>query len=244
MNLFATAPARPAELASFQEDLQLDQAPPDLAAQLCAMGEHIALKRGEVMPGELGQDRLIYLAKGSAKLIASSGKDQNQVLAFYFAGDVATVLQHHGEDIRLIALTELELVSFPSGAFLDLAQGAPEVLRSVLARSLQALHRSREKMMQLGNRSARHRVADFLVSIAERTNGCSSGLCQLDLPMSRRDIADSLCLTIETVSRQFTELRELGLLETQGRSGVILFDLQKLAAEAGHTKQITKNRRI
>jgi len=51
--------------------------------------------------------------------------------------------------------------------------------------------------------------------------------------MSRRDIGDSLGLTIETVSRQFSELREAGLVETEGRSIVRFIDLEKLAGEAG-----------
>ena len=208
------------------------------------MGQQIRMDRGEELPGEVGEDRLVYIADGAAKLVASSGDHHNQVLAFYFAGDVASVLSHHGEAIRLVALTPLELISFPSGAFLDQAQAAPEVLRTVLTRSLQALHRSREKMMQLGNRSARHRVADFLLSMAERTSDCTDGSCRLHLPMSRRDIADSLCLTIETVSRQFTELREMGLLETQGRSAVILFDLAELAALAAPPDTQSKKREI
>jgi CRP/FNR family transcriptional regulator len=51
--------------------------------------------------------------------------------------------------------------------------------------------------------------------------------------MSRRDIGDSLGLTIETVSRQLTELREAGLVETEGRSIISLSDIAALARLAG-----------
>lgn len=53
--------------------------------------------------------------------------------------------------------------------------------------------------------------------------------------MSRRDIGDSLGLTIETVSRQLTELREAGLLVTEGRSKVALADVGALARIAGRS---------
>jgi CRP/FNR family transcriptional regulator len=122
---------------------------------------------------------------------------------------------------------------FPAEQFLDIAQNNPAVLRSVLARSLQALHRSRTRMMQMGHKSAQQRIADFLVSMAERLAGCTTGACAFALPMSRRDIGDSLGLTIETVSRQLTELREAGLLETEGRSKVCLSDVSALARLAG-----------
>jgi len=103
---------------------------------------------------------------------------------------------------------------------------------------LQALHRSRTRMMQMGHKSAQQRIADFLVSMAERLAGCTSGACAFALPMSRRDIGDSLGLTIETVSRQLTELREAGLVETEGRSKVSLSDVAALARLAG--KQVSQ----
>ena len=56
----------------------------------------------------------------------------------------------------------------------------------------------------------------------------------LDLPMSRRDIAESLGLTIETVSRKLTHLREAGLIRTQGRSSIQLNDLGRLRLHAGY----------
>jgi CRP/FNR family transcriptional regulator, anaerobic regulatory protein len=88
-------------------------------------------------------------------------------------------------------------------------------------------------MMQMGHKSAAARIADFLVSMAERLGGCTQGPCAFALPMSRRDIGDSLGLTIETVSRQLTELREAGLVETEGRSKVALTDIAALARIAG-----------
>ena len=102
-----------------------------------------------------------------------------------------------------------------------------------MTRSLQALHRSRTRMMQMGHKSAGARIAAFLVSMAERLADCTTGPCAFALPMSRRDIGDSLGLTIETVSRQLTELREAGLLETEGRSKVCLSDVTALARIAG-----------
>ena len=88
-------------------------------------------------------------------------------------------------------------------------------------------------MMQMGHKSAGARIADFLVSMAERLANCTAGACTFPLPMSRRDIGDSLGLTIETVSRQLTELREAGLLVTVGRSIVCLCDVAALARLAG-----------
>ena len=97
-----------------------------------------------------------------------------------------------------------------------------------------ALSRSREKAISLGRKSAQERLASFLITMAERIGKNDADACVMELPMSRRDIADSLGLTIETVSRQLSELRDAGLIETSGRSRMRLLDLDRLNARAGH----------
>lgn len=194
----------------------------------------------------------MWLASGAAKLVAPAAPagpagagPGGQVLAFHFAGDLISVLRQNardpGGDLRLVALADCELVVFPAERFLDVAQANPPVLRAVLSRSLQALHRSRTRMMQMGHKSAAARIADFLVSMAERLADCTAGPCAFALPMSRRDIGDLLGLTIETVSRQLTELREAGLVATEGRSRVALTDVGALARIAGRQGVAAKN---
>jgi len=208
------------------------------ADRLCAIGYCLHLGKGSELAPDPHDDRLVFIARGSAKLAARPVADapSGQVLAFHFGGDMISVLRQGDGDFRLAALTPCDLVIFPSDRFLDIAQGDPAVLRSVLARSLQALHRSRSRMMQMGHKSANARIADFLVSMAERLADCTAGPCEIALPMSRRDIGDSLGLTIETVSRQLTELREAGLVATEGLSRVCLSDVAALAQLAGRQR--------
>ncbi|MCZ8369836.1 MAG: Crp/Fnr family transcriptional regulator [Porphyrobacter sp.] len=235
------APDLAAAVGLFRSALPIGTGHAPTADRLCALGQAARMARGEQLAPDPRDDRLVWIASGAAKLVAlhAAGMPGGQVLAFHFAGDLVSVLRQSDGDFRLVALTDCDLVIFPADGFLDAAQGDPAVLRSVLNRSLQALHRSRTRMMQMGHKSAAARIADFLVSMAERLTGCVEGPCAFALPMSRRDIGDSLGLTIETVSRQFTELREAGLVTTEGRSWVAIADVAALARIAGRCGDAT-----
>jgi CRP-like cAMP-binding protein len=67
-------------------------------------------------------------------------------------------------------------------------------------------------MLLLGRKTALERVATFLLEMDERMEGNGS----IDLPMSRRDVADYLGLTLETVSRSISQLRSSGALKLSG----------------------------
>jgi CRP/FNR family transcriptional regulator, nitrogen fixation regulation protein len=69
------------------------------------------------------------------------------------------------------------------------------------------MERLQDHVVMLGRKSARERVAAFLMALAEGIDG------QVELPMTRQDMADYLGLTIETVSRMLTQLQGDAIVE-------------------------------
>lgn len=194
--------------------------------------QHVAKGEPVVLPKDC--DQLVFLAEGASKLIVHMPDQSEQVLAFHFAGDMIYLPHHSHPGLDIIALEDCRIIGFPARDFLEIAELEPSVLRTILDRSLLALQRSRNKAIRLGRKSAQERIADFLLAMADRIGEPEGNAIQLILPMSRRDIGNSLGLTIETVSRQFSELRDERVISTSGRSLVRLNCPAELAVRAGH----------
>ena len=96
---------------------------------------------------------------------------------------------------------------FKRSAILALATRDGEVARQLWEMTARELHRAQNHMMLL-IKSAQERVVSFLLEMAIRTSGTN----EVELPMSRLDIADYLGLTIETVSRTLSQLENGGVI--------------------------------
>jgi len=83
-------------------------------------------------------------------------------------------------------------------------------------------------MLLLGRKNALERVAAFLLEMDERIT--PTGI--MALPMTRRDIADYLGLTLETVSRALSRLQREGVLAFIGHNQreIVLRDRLQLAS--------------
>lgn len=218
--------------------------------RLRKVGHYRKLKSGSEIRGHIRRDRLVFLVAGATKMVAATANSKafcehavagfenpseriSHILAFHFPGEFITIINQADGDVRLTALTDAALVLFPFDRFLDVAQDDPAIIRHVISRSVQSLYRCQARMLQITHKSARQRIAGFLVSMARNLGSCNSGSCEFTLPMTRKDIADSLGLTIETVSRQFANFTKSNLIKTRGRNGLLLLDISRLQAEAG-----------
>ena len=115
-----------------------------------------------------------------------------------------------------------------SSPLVALAAEENDVARQLWVLTSRELERTRNHIMLMVE-SAEQRVAAFLIEMADR-------LCRgngIDLPMGRQDIADYLGLTIETVSRTFTQLEKMALIALPTSRRVVLRNrpaLRQLAA--------------
>ena len=102
-------------------------------------------------------------------------------------------------------------------AITALAGRDPAIGRELFALTGRELRRVQDRVLLLV-KSAQERVASFLLEMAERASAGNT----IELPMSRRDIADYLGLTIETVSRTLTGLESATTIEVPTSRRIVL----------------------
>lgn len=206
-------------------------------ARLKSLGQQHSISAREIVEFEGSIKRhLVFLLKGSTKLVAHVGPDREQIVAFAFSGEMLAMSPTSHTPYALHALKYCELTAFPADELMQAISDDAGMISTILIQALSALDRSRERSVLLGRKSAQERISSFLLDMAERIGEPKGETVLLTLPMTRREIADSLGLTIETVSRQLTELRESAIIQTRGRSEIDLLDRNRMRELASRTR--------
>src|SRR5882762_5555383 len=188
-----------------------------------------AYKKGTEIYGEKEPADYVYQVKmGAVRSYKLLSDGRRQIGAFHLAGDIFG-LENGSEHrftaeaivnttVRLIKRRSLEMV----------AESDAMVSRNLLSMTRSNLQHAEAHMLLLGRKTALERVAAFLIEMDRRLT--AAGV--LALPMSRRDIADYLGLTLETVSRALSHLHERGILGFLGANQrrIVLLDRQQLAS--------------
>lgn len=190
----------------------------------------LTLARGRSALLQSSSDAILFVLGGVAKLVAHLPPDREQILSFHFDGDIIFAPAGGSHVLMVAAIQDSELLLLDASELLAPGAGEPRLPLFLWERAIQSLGRSREKAVALGRKTAPERVADFLLSMEARLAPRGRNGETVVLPMSRREIADSLGLTIETVSRQFGALRADGVIATSGRSQVRILDRERLRA--------------
>jgi CRP/FNR family nitrogen fixation transcriptional regulator len=166
-------------------------------------------------------DRAAYVYKVLSGVVRTSkllSDGRRQIDAFHLAGDIFGI--EAGDEYRFCgeAVGDCVVVAYRRSSLGALMGNDTQLAQDITMGMMRSLVRAQNHMLLLGRKSALEKIATFLLDMAERTSESDA----LDLPMSRTDIADHLGLTIETVSRSFTQLERQGTIELPSARHVVL----------------------
>ncbi|MAY20972.1 MAG: transcriptional regulator [Erythrobacteraceae bacterium] len=191
---------------------------------LAAAGRTRVLKRGEMLFAA-GDDEAACatLISGALKVSAIDREGTEQILSLVhpsgFIGELFTPFAHHD----VVALTESRLCTFSRVDIERAIEDYPALSRALLRRSQEDLLATRNLLEMTAHASAEARLAALLHDFAVAASDSSCHLAsEFELPLTRGEIANMLGLTIETVSRKFGELEEIGAIKRKGKRGIEL----------------------
>ena len=208
---------------------------------LNAIGRTRKLDAGQSLIWEGEESVLVAnVIEGVLKLSNNTEDGREQIVGVVYPSDFIGRPFGGTSGQGVTALTDAKVCVFSRRDFDAFAREHPALEHKLLERTLGELDRTQRWMLLLGRKSASEKMASFLIEITERLTGVG---CRFDddkanrrhlvLPFSRQQIADVLGLTIETVSRQFTRLKNEGVIDLTSRRDVTILDYEALVAEAG-----------
>jgi CRP/FNR family transcriptional regulator, nitrogen fixation regulation protein len=161
-------------------------------------------------------DYAYQVVSGGVRTYKILSDGRRQIGGFYLPGDVFG-LEFRDHTFSAEAITDTRVVVVKRSMLMTLAGRDPGISRELLTLSGSELRHVQARMLLLV-KSAEERVAGFLLEMAERASGGNV----VELPMTRRDIADYLGLTFETVSRTLRSLANKAAIEIATPRRIVL----------------------
>ena len=146
-------------------------------------------------------DYVYKLISGTVRTCRVFINGRRQIAAFYLPGDFLGLERGEEHVFSAEAVTDIRLLVIDRSTMVLRAKWDDDVARQLWTLMRRELQIAQDHVGLL-IKTAPERVASFLLEMADRIQSRD----EVELPMSRQDIADYLGLTIETVSRTLTQL--------------------------------------
>lgn len=175
------------------------------------------------------------VTSGALRMVRTLADGRRQITGFVLPGDYVglTETPYHRHDIE--AIVQTRVCRTPMAQMRQLRERYPHLERKLLQRASMELAAAQDTGLLLARLQPGERLAHFLLRLAARSTQPGSSGDTVALPMSRSDIADHLGLTVETVSRTFTKLRQQQLIALPQLHLVQILDYAALRSLAGET---------
>ena len=197
-----------------------------VAAGLDRLGTVASIERGRVVvhAGDPAE-HVFKVLSGALRAVRLLPDGRRSVTEFLLPGDYVGLAENSEYSQTIEAVADAKVTKYARRrfeAFLDSDARAGRHFFGLVCGDLTA---AQDRLLLLGRKSATERVATFLLAIADRK---ADDAGEVDLPMTRGDIADYLGLTIETVSREISQLRAKHIIDVVNTNRIVFTDRSAL----------------
>jgi CRP/FNR family transcriptional regulator, anaerobic regulatory protein len=170
---------------------------------------------------------------GTLKAYRTTDDGKEQITGFYFPGEILGMdgISNNAHASSARALETAAICEIPFTSLEKLSALMPSLQRHFFQLMSREITEDQLLITLLSKNSAEERIASLMLSISSRNARRKLSVTKFRLPMSRVDIGNYLGLTVETVSRVFSRMQKLELLEVDNKEIEIL-DLDGVRALA------------
>jgi CRP/FNR family nitrogen fixation transcriptional regulator len=187
--------------------------------------------RGQEISGDPGPSgHWYYVIVGAVRRCTVRSDGRRQIVDLMLPRDFFFVSDSQNEATIEAIAEDTVLASYPGQRIDALAERDPHFARELRDVAFQSLTRSEAQLLILGRVTALEKVGAFLLSLDGRV---SQRRGQVELPISRYDIADYLAVSVETVCRSMTDLQHRGVITLAGKRTVKILDRGALEDRVG-----------
>ncbi len=171
---------------------------------------------------------LYNITEGNVKIYQLLDDGRIQIIGFLYPGDFFGSYSNNKYNYCAEAIGNLKTCAFDQKILDKYLDENPVLAKELLNKTSYELTLAQDRLTVLGKLKATERITKFLLNISEQRKRIGWKNNPISLPMTRQDIADYLGLTIETVSREFSNLKSSNIIKGITSKQIYLTDFEKL----------------
>lgn len=192
--------------------------PPEELAEIEKIVIEKQYGRGETIFFEGDEGNGFYIViEGRVKIFKMSLQGKEQILHIFGEGEpFGEVPVFHGQPFPATAeaLVATRVLFFPRKAFVHIVSQSPSIALNMLAMLSMRLRRFTSQIESLSLKEVPARLASYLLYLSEEQGGIDN----VELEISKGQLASLLGTIPETLSRILGKMSEEGLIDVQGRT--------------------------
>ena len=197
------------------------------------------LIRKEILFGDGEEAKGFYvLLSGRVKLYKISHEGKEQILHIVSAPDAfaeAALFLEGSYPAFAEALIDSQLLFFPKIDFIRLIERNPQLSINIIVSLSHFLRKFASLIEELSLKEVSSRIAKYLIDLSLKSSKEGKNPKEVELDLSKTQLASKLGTISETLSRTLAKLRAKGLIDVQ-RNQIVILDRQALEEVASGLK--------
>jgi len=193
---------------------------------------HKNYKKGQVIffEGDIS-DKLYVINRGKIKIFKYTREGKEQILYILSEGDFVgdlSLLKKDEFKFNAEALEDSNICVLTKDDFDEMLKENPEVAIEILQVVYDRIVKLENLIQSLSTKDIEARIAGLLLSFVKDFGVHKGELIELELPLSREDIANYIGVTRETISRKLSSMQDQGVIDLVGSKKIIIKDIEEL----------------